>query len=132
MLKIRKEIYEEMINHCINSLPYEACGILAGREKVSYIYKIRNIEPSSVSYFMDPLEQLRAMKEIREKNIDMIAIYHSHPWGNAYPSQKDRELATYEVYYLIIAIEPKIEVKAFVIKDNKVQEIDLKIEQDDY
>lgn len=128
MLTIVKEIYEEMINHCIDFLPYEACGILAGKGKVTDIYKIRNIEPSSTSYFMDPLEQLRAMKDIRQKNMDMIAIYHSHPWGNAYPSQKDKELATYEVYYVIIAIEPKMDVKAFVIKDNTIQETALRIE----
>ncbi len=128
MLKIRKKIYEEMINHCISSLPYEACGILAGREEVTHIYMIRNIESSPVSYFMDPLEQLRAIKDMRERNIAMIAIYHSHPWGNAYPSQKDVELAIYEVYYVIIAIEPKIDVKAFVIKDNKIQQTTLKIE----
>lgn len=131
MLTIRKKIYEEMINHCISCLPYEACGILAGGKEVTHIYKIRNIEPSSVSYFMDPLEQLRAMKEMRERNIAIIAIYHSHPYGNAYPSQKDVELAIYEVYYVIIAIEPKIEVRAFIIKDNKIEETTLKIEQDD-
>lgn len=131
MLRIRKKIYEEMINHCTDSLPYEACGILAGREEVTHIYKIRNIEPSSISYFMDPLEQLRAMKDMRERNIAIIAIYHSHPCGNAYPSQKDVELAIYEVYYVIIAIEPKIEVRAFIIKDKKIEETTLKIEQDD-
>jgi proteasome lid subunit RPN8/RPN11 len=131
MLTISKEVYEEMIKHCFNSLPYEACGILAGVQKATHIYKIRNIEQSSVSYFMDPFEQLKAMKDMRTKNINIIAIYHSHPYGIAYPSQKDRELAIYEVYYLIIALEPKIEVRAFIIKNKEFFEAVFKIEEND-
>jgi len=93
-MKIKKAIYDDMIDHCRNCLPYEACGILAGKNNfVTEIYKIKNIETSSVSYFMETKEQLKAMKDIRQKGLEMIAIFHSHPFGSAYPSQKDIELA---------------------------------------
>lgn len=128
MLLIEKKVYDEMLEHCIKSFPYEACGILAGKEKVTDIYRIKNIESSYVSYFMEPIEQLKAMKDIRTKGINMIAIYHSHPYGNAYPSQKDRELAFYDVYYVIIAIKPEVEVRCFMISDNKIDETDLIID----
>jgi proteasome lid subunit RPN8/RPN11 len=143
MLRIKKEIYEEMLKHCINCLPYEACGILAGKDNlVTEIYKIKNIESSSVSYFMAPKEQLKAMKDIRQKGLEMVAIFHSHPFGSAYPSQKDLELAFYDVYYIIVSIEPikeispvfadrqeqifketKINLKCFKIKEKNLNEI---------
>lgn len=129
-MKIRKEIYDEMIEHCAGSLPYEACGILAGKHNLATkIYKIKNTEASSVSYFMEPTEQLKAMKDIRDKGLEMLAIFHSHPFGSAYPSQKDIELAFYDVYYVIVAFEPKFEVKCFKIKDEEIGEEELIVEQ---
>lgn len=127
MLKIKREIYEKMLSHCKESLPFEACGILAGSEIVTEIYEIKNIDPSSFSYFMDPIEQLRAMKDIRKKNIEMVAIYHSHPFGNAYPSEKDINLAFYDVIYVIVSLNPEIKVKSFKIKERVCDEIKLVI-----
>ncbi|MEN2986166.1 MAG: M67 family metallopeptidase [Thermodesulfovibrionaceae bacterium] len=129
MLKIKKEIYEEMITYCQQGMPYEVCGILAGQDNcVTEIFKIKNIENSSVSYFMDPLEQLKVMKEIRSKTLQFLAIFHSHPFGSAYPSQKDKELAFYDVYYIIVALLPKIEVKCFKIKNNEFFEEEIQVE----
>lgn len=125
MLRIKKEIYDSMIKHCIDSLPYEACGILSGKELVTSIYFIKNIEASSVSYFMEPYEQLKAIKDIKEKGNDMLAIFHSHPYGSAYPSGKDRELSFYDVYYVIVALNSEIEVRCFKIKENIVSEVQL-------
>lgn len=129
MLKIKREIFDEMIQHCRDCLPYEACGILAGKDNVvTKIYKIKNIEHSSVSYFMQPQEQLLAMKDMRIHSIDMLAIFHSHPIGSAYPSQRDIELAFYDLYYIIVAFEPKFEVKCFKIENKKVDEQELLVE----
>jgi proteasome lid subunit RPN8/RPN11 len=130
-MKLKKAIYDDMIEHCRNCLPYEACGILAGKNNfVTEIYKIKNIEDSFVSYFMEPKEQLKAMKDIRQRGLDMIAIFHSHPFGNAYPSKKDRDLAFYDVYYVIVGFEPKIEVKSFKIKDGEINQEELIIENE--
>lgn len=125
MLRIKKEIYDSMIQHCIDSLPYEACGILAGKELVTSIYFIKNMAASSVSYFMEPYEQLKAIKDIRERGNDMLAIFHSHPYGSAYPSGKDMELSFYDVYYVIVALKPEIEIRCFKIKENIVSEVQL-------
>ncbi|MEN2994581.1 MAG: M67 family metallopeptidase [Thermodesulfovibrio sp.] len=129
MLRIKREIFDEMIKYCKECLPYEACGILAGKDNVvTKIYKIKNTENSPVSYFMEPRQQLLAMKEIREYGMDMLAIFHSHPYGSANPSYKDLELAFYDVYYIIVAFEPKFEVKCFKIKNKKSEPQQLHIE----
>lgn len=129
MLRIKREIFDEMIKYCEECLPYEACGILAGKDNfVTKIYKIKNIENSPVSYFMEPRQQLLAMKEMREYGMDMLAIFHSHPYGSATPSCKDLELAFYDVYYIIVAFEPNFEVKCFRIKNKKTEEHQINVE----
>jgi len=89
-----------------------------------------NNEGSPVSYLMDPTEQFRVMKDIREKGLSMIAIFHSHPASRPYPSPKDVELAFYEdAAYVIVGLggeEP--EVKAFSIREQQIQEIGVVVE----
>lgn len=118
-LYIPESIYSEMIEYCRACYPYEACGILAGKEfKVSKIYKVPNIEKSSYSYQLDTDEQFRIMKDIRENNLFLSAIFHSHPLSPAYPSPRDVSLAFYEdsVYIIISLLENEPEIKGFMIK----------------
>lgn len=117
-----------MISHCRETFPNEACGILGGSSKeVSKIYKMTNIEKSSVSYFMDSREQFKVMKDMRENNLSMLAIFHSHPSSPAYPSGKDVSLAFYEdaVYLIVSLIEKEPIVKGFSIKEGNIKEIEI-------
>lgn len=118
-----------MIRHSKEVYPEEACGILSGNdERVSYIFKITNVEHSPVSYLMDSREQFNVMKEMRRMGLKMLGIYHSHTASDAYPSSKDRELAFYDdVAYVIVSLASEIPVvRAFSIKDRKeVREIEL-------
>ncbi len=122
---IPKHIYGEVINHCREGYPNEVCGILAGKgTEVSRIYKMRNLEPSPVSYMMDPAEQFDVVKEMRQQNLSMVAIYHSHPSAVAYPSQKDVNLAFYNeaVYVIVGLLKSEAEVRAFSIEEGRVYE----------
>lgn len=116
-----------MIEHCKSVYPNEACGLLAGiAQRAEKMYAVTNTEHSSVSYLMEPAEQFRIMKELRNEGRDMVAIYHSHPHSLPYPSEKDISLAFYpDSVYLILGFEDKDhpEVKAFMIGDGNVAEI---------
>jgi len=90
-----------------------------------------NSEPSPVSYFMEPKEQFRVMKELRLEGLTMLAIFHSHPQSPAYPSVKDVDLAFYEdTVYVIISLMNQQEpvIKAFTIVDGAVKEATFKID----
>jgi len=129
-LCIPKGIFEEMLLHCKEAHPNEACGILAGIEnKISKIYKMTNIEKSPVSYFMDSKEQFKVMKDIRENNLEMVAIFHSHPSSPAYPSAKDLNLAFYEdsIYIIVSLIEKEPVVKGYLMREGKVEEVGVTI-----
>lgn len=123
---IPKDIFDELISHCKEASPHEACGILAGKgNEASNIYKMTNIEKSPVSYFMDSKEQFKVMKDIRGNNLKMLAIFHSHPSSQAYPSPKDLSLAFYEdaVYIIVSLIEKEPVVKGYLMREGKIEEI---------
>lgn len=126
-LIIPRLLLKEIILHCLELYPYEACGILAGGDNVvEKVFKMTNIEKSSVSYLMDAREQFVAMKKIRVMGLAMIAIYHSHPVSSAYPSPKDISLAFYpDTFHVIISFAAgDTVIKAFEIKDG-VREIEI-------
>ncbi len=129
-LIIPHEILSEIISHCREVYPHEACGILAGKNNiVQKIYRMTNIENSGVSYMMEPKEQFRVMKEMRQQGLEMTAIYHSHPYADAYPSLKDINLAFYEdsLYLIVSLIHEKPVIRAFEIKEGTVKEVKIRI-----
>jgi proteasome lid subunit RPN8/RPN11 len=65
--------------HVVATLPYEACGLLAGAaSEVREVYPIANQLQSPVRYRMEPLEQVRTFSIIESKDLELVAIYHSH------------------------------------------------------
>lgn len=128
MLILKKDLSEKIIEYCDKEFPDETCGILAGkRDKIEMAYSMKNMDKSPMSYFMDPKEQLKAMKDIREQGLEMLAIYHSHTFSQAYPSAKDIELAFYpDVSYMIISLADK---KTPVLRSFKIQGGDIREEE---
>lgn len=129
-LIISQHIFDEMISHCKEAYPNEACGILAGKgDEVSKMYKMTNAENSPVSYFMDSKEQFKVMKDIRENSLAMLAIFHSHPSSPAYPSAKDVSLAFYEdsIYVIVSLSEKEPVVKGFLIGEGVIKEIRISV-----
>ena len=132
ILKINIEEYENVVKHCQRALPNEACGIMAGeitgdKGIVKKVYFTENSDVSPESYFMEPDEQFNIFRNMRENNLELISIFHSHPETPARPSGKDIEMAFYpEAIYAIISfknVEPVL--KAYLIKDKKVRLIEV-------
>ncbi len=126
-LVIPQALLDRMVAHCRAAYPDETCGILTGKgSTVEKIYEMTNVEPSPVSYLMDPKEQFLAMKEMSSEGRSMIAVYHSHPQSPAYPSHKDVSLAFYpDTIYVIISLTDmyKPEIRGFEIREGKVSEV---------
>jgi proteasome lid subunit RPN8/RPN11 len=130
-IEIPGEVINEMIAHAKEGYPNEICGILAGKDFASsHAYRMKNTEPSPVSYIMDPKEQLLVEKDIRKREEEMLAIYHSHPNSGAYPSAKDAREAyqwNWNALYIIIGkVKEDPEVRAFSINDGNIDEIAVK------
>ncbi len=127
MIKIKKTVYEAMVDHAKKCFPNEACGILAGKnlDEGTEFFPMRNTDESSISYFMDPKEQLRVFKTMRDLKLQMTGIFHSHVASQASPSQKDVRLAFYpDVSYLIVSLADKAKpvLRSFKIKEELATE----------
>lgn len=119
-----------MIDHCETELPYEACGLLTGKNGIAKtIWRMKNIDQSPVSFSMD-LEQIRRVFEIIAKiDESLLGIYHSHPTDKAYPSAGDIFYNNYPgVGYLIVSFANKTPVvKCFHINGKKVIPLNIKL-----
>ena len=109
VLMLEKRFYDEIIAHCRRQYPKEACGILAGHDDVvKQVYPMTKVEDSPIGYSMDPREQLRVEKAMRQRGQRMVGIYHSHTASEAYPSSVDVSLAiSPEISYVLVSLMRK-------------------------
>ena len=78
-------------------------------------------------YLIAPREQLNAFREMDDQGEELVAIYHSHPASQPYPSPTDRAEAHYpEAVYVLISLRTVTpEVRAYRITDDMVREVPL-------
>jgi proteasome lid subunit RPN8/RPN11 len=124
-LEIPEELMNRIIEHAHQEYPLESCGILAGRDgKITSFYPMVNAEKSSSCYLMEPEEQLRVFLGIERKGLELSAIYHSHPYTAAFPSQRDVDYAFYpDSLILIISLKEKNapQIAAFQIAEGRIE-----------
>jgi proteasome lid subunit RPN8/RPN11 len=106
-IRLRPENLEAMLEHVHSVLPYEACGILAGRAgRVLEVIPIKNIAQSPVCFKMDPQQQVETQIRIEDEGMELIGIFHSHPAGAAHPSEQDRREAAYpEAAFVVLSFQ---------------------------
>lgn len=116
MLRMSPALYDEIVTHCQRQHPKEACGLLAGAATgpaseepvVVQVYPMTNVEDSPIGYAMDPKEQLRIEKTMRQRQQRMIGIYHSHTASAAYPSSVDVSLAlSPALSYVLVSLQDR-------------------------
>ena len=113
--------------------------MLGGRNgNVEKIYPMTNAKPDPDYYEMDPEEQFRVMKDIRESGLELIGLFHSHPTGQAYPSKVDvaqaywpgTELPNYpDAVYVIISLMDRARpvARGFSIEEGRVEDVKLSV-----
>jgi len=102
--------------HGQRSYPEECCGILLGKafdegtRNVTELHPLENRQTESRRnrFLIEAQDMFRADKYAREKGIDILGFYHSHPDHEARPSQFDREHAWPWYYYIIVSINQGI------------------------
>jgi proteasome lid subunit RPN8/RPN11 len=136
MLKISKADMGKVISHARAEYPNEACGILAGvNGKVLRVYAMRNIQASPDNFLMEPAEQFKVAKDMRNNDLTMLGIYHSHVASQPYPSSTDCQMAYYpDVDYLIVSLKEteKPVAKSYKIVDGRITEEVLEIEDESF
>jgi [CysO sulfur-carrier protein]-S-L-cysteine hydrolase len=83
-------------------------------------------ETPTTRYRIHPREQLRAFQTMDDHDDELVAIYHSHPASQPYPSPTDRDEAHYpEAVYILVSLRTAApEVRAFrILTDGAVREV---------
>jgi proteasome lid subunit RPN8/RPN11 len=123
-LEIPEELLKRVIEHARQQYPLESCGILAGKDgRITNFYPMVNTEKSSSSYLMEPEEQWRIFQEMEREGLELSAIYNSHPYTAAFPSQRDVDNAFYpDSLILIISLKEKSapQIAAFQIEEGRI------------
>ena len=124
MLKITENVITGMVAHARGEAPIEACGYLAKKEGVVvHQYKMKNMDASKMHFTLDPEEQFKAMRDMRDKGFKLAGVYHSHPTTSAHPSKEDIRLAyDPDISYVIVSLADGSEnVKSFKINESRVE-----------
>ena len=130
-LQIDREVLLEMVRASRAAAPLEACGLVGGRDgRLTRLYNLTNLDASAEHYMLVPEEQFAAVKDMRERGLELLAIWHSHPATPARMSEEDLKLAfTTDVVYLILSLagpgEP--ELKGFTVRESKSEPVDIEI-----
>lgn len=107
-LRITRAQADEMIAHCMQERPNEACGILAvDGGAVVKVMKMTNASASPVRYSLDSHEQLLAYQTIDAHDWELGGVFHSHTHTEPVPSPTDIRLASEDVPYVIVSLAEK-------------------------
>jgi proteasome lid subunit RPN8/RPN11 len=100
-LIVPEQVYAEMVAQAIAEQPNECVGLLAGvveecsdtaaakAARVVKRYALVNEANSPVEFFNAGKDLFAAVQEMRNRRLDTLAVYHSHPASEATPSKKD-------------------------------------------
>lgn len=121
---------EQIVQHALEGLPNEACGLLGGTiegetKTVEKVYLLTNTDHSPEHFAMDPAEQFQAVKDMRSNGWVLLGNFHSHPASPSRPSEEDKRLAfDPAASYLIISLQKQTRpvIKSFHIEKGIVSE----------
>jgi proteasome lid subunit RPN8/RPN11 len=113
MLRLSDPVYEALRQHGEETYPHECCGVLLGHcgdEVNEAVEAIRagNTRTDSAHnrYHIAPGELVRIQRLGRERGLDIVGFYHSHPDHPAQWSQTDfAEAHWLGCSYVITAVE---------------------------
>lgn len=128
-LIVTTEQMQKMRRHVEAEAPLEACGLLAGKNaRVESVQEIRNQAQSPARFVMDPIEQLNAFEWIESCEMELLAIYHSHPAGPATLSATDIAEAAYPVVHIVWSrADGEWQARGFWIENGQVTEATLQV-----
>lgn len=92
MLHLPHAVHLEMVAHCLDGFPEEACGLLGGDAasgRVELCYPTANVATSARVYTVDPKQHLKADRDAEGRGLSIIGVFHSHTHTDAYPSATD-------------------------------------------
>ncbi|MGC8868112.1 MAG: Mov34/MPN/PAD-1 family protein [Sulfurihydrogenibium sp.] len=133
MLKIKKNLLEQIKKQSEEGYPYEICGFILG--KIDYKNNVRqaveviqvenqNKERANDRFEISPKDYMKVEDYADKNNLQIVGIYHSHPDHPDRPSQTDLLYALEDLSYIIVSVEKgkAVSYKSWYLKDGKFEE----------
>ena len=139
MLTITASSWVRIREQAESGYPEEICGLLVGEMdgesrhgREALPARNRNVKSAHHRYDLDPSDYLRIDRAARERGLEVLGIYHSHPDHPCRPSQSDLDGAWPGFSYLIVSVQAGsiVDQRSWVLKDGAFQEEPLKIERE--
>ncbi|MEH1873622.1 M67 family metallopeptidase [Nostoc sp.] len=125
MIRFSQEDLQTIRTHAESTYPEECCGIILGylasggkivveviptenawnTEAVAEFAGEHTAESKRRQYAIAPEVMLKIQREARNKSLNIIGIFHSHPDHVAIPSECDRLYAWQGYSYIIVSVQ---------------------------
>jgi proteasome lid subunit RPN8/RPN11 len=112
MIRIESEPWAAMVAHARQAYPNECCGAMigtnGGEEKlVRVAMPLENAfeGAQATRYELRPQDLLAAEKAARDRRMDVIGIYHSHPDCDAYFSETDLKNSCPWYSFVVLSVQ---------------------------
>ena len=130
MLQLSAAVYAQMVGHCYDGLPLEACGLLAGPKgqtddaTATVCYPTRNAARSSRVYEVHGLDYRDADDDAEARGLEILAVFHSHTHTDPYPSPTDVASALFpQWHYVLVSLRDEAPMtRSYRIVDGKIAE----------
>jgi proteasome lid subunit RPN8/RPN11 len=125
VLLVPENLWDVMVAHCLDGLPLEACGLLAGLgDQVVEVYPAVNAARSARVYTVEPRDLLRADRAAEGAGLNLLGVWHSHTHSPAYPSPTDVTQAPDPGWHYVIVSLSDLEpvLRSYRIVDGVVRE----------
>jgi proteasome lid subunit RPN8/RPN11 len=112
MIRIEQEPWRLMVEHAQATFPNECCGAMIGTidggvKTVKAAVALDNAFDGAqgARYELRPEDLLRADREARDRGMDLIGIFHSHPDCDAYFSATDLKNSCPWYSFVVLSIK---------------------------
>ncbi len=127
VLKLDAHHLQTIAAHAESTYPEECCGLLLGTvdstgTTIVVVKPTENAWSAEATiapvksfgktrrYEIAPQSMLTAMREGRDRHLEIVGIYHSHPDQPAVPSECDRQLAWQHYSYVIVSVKKGVTI----------------------
>ncbi len=112
MIEIERRPWETMVLHAERTYPNECCGAMLGhtvgeKKLVTEAIPLDNAFAGAQGerYQLRPEDLQRADHEARDRGLDLIGIFHSHPDCDAYFSETDLKNSCPWYSFVVLSIQ---------------------------
>jgi proteasome lid subunit RPN8/RPN11 len=118
---------DAIVARAIEAAPNECCGFLLGRDdEIVEAVRARNIaEEPDRGFLIDPADHFAAIRGGRERGLEVIGFYHSHPASAPDPSPRDVAEFSYSGHlYAIVSLQSEpAEIRLFRFEDGNFRRV---------